>query len=89
MIEDRCGSSVVCNIISDILLDGMVISVYNWNYLQVGLCAVTHYCSYVMDWYLGEIEGLLSSPRPSQMVLSRYWKSMAIIHAELDAMVQE
>ena len=32
MDEDRCGSSVVWNIFSDVSLVNMIISVYNWDY---------------------------------------------------------
>ena len=38
MDEDGCGSSVVWNILSDNLLEDVVLSVYNLGYLQVGLC---------------------------------------------------
>ena len=49
---------------------------------------MAYYCSAVMDWSLNQIENLYSSSRPSQMVLSRFWIYMAIIHAKLDAMYQ-
>ena len=38
MDEDGCGSSRVWNICSGISLDNVVISVYYWDLLQVGLC---------------------------------------------------
>ena len=38
MYEDGYGSSLVLNIHSDISLEDVVISVYYWDYLQVGLC---------------------------------------------------
>ena len=37
MDEDVCSSSRVKKIRSDISLDDVVISVYYWDYLQVGL----------------------------------------------------
>ena len=38
MDEGGCGSNGVLNIHSDVSLDDVVLSVYNWDYLQVGLC---------------------------------------------------
>ena len=69
MGEDGCASSVVWNIHSDISLDNVVLSVYNLDYLQVGLCNRAKCCSADMDWSLDQIENLYSSSRPSQMVL--------------------
>ena len=89
MDEDECGSSEVWNIHSDTSLDDVVLSVYNWGYLQAGLCNWVKCCSTGMYWSLDQIDNLLSSSRPSQMVLQRFWISMASIHVELDAMDQE
>ena len=58
MDEDGCGSSVVWNIQSDISLNDVVLLVYNWNCLQVGLCNRVKCCSADMDWYLYQIENL-------------------------------
>ena len=58
MDEDRCGSSVVWNIFSDVSLVNMIISVYNWDYLQVGLYDVEDYFSTSVDWSLEKIEDL-------------------------------
>ena len=38
MDKDGCGSIVVCNILSDISLDDVVLSIYYWDYIQVGSC---------------------------------------------------
>ena len=38
MDKDGCSSSVVWNILSDISLDNVVLSIYYWDYLQVVLC---------------------------------------------------
>ena len=89
MDEDGCGSSGVCNIRSDISLDNVVLSVYYWGYLQVGSCDMVYYCSAGMDCSLEQIENLYSSSRPSQMILQRFWVSMASIHVELDTMDEE
>ena len=89
MNEYGCGSSGVWKILSDIPLYDVVLSVYFWDFLQVELCAVVYYCSTGVDWSLDQIEDLQSVPRTSQMVLSRFWMSMAIIHDNLDIMVQE
>ena len=88
MDEDEYISSGVWNIHSYISLDDEVLSVYFWDYLQVGLCNQDQCCSAGMDWSLDQIENLQSSSRPSQMVLQRFWISMASIHVELDAMDQ-
>ena len=45
MDEDRCGSSRVCNIHSDVSLDDVVLSVYYSDNLQLGLCDVAYYFS--------------------------------------------
>ena len=37
MYEDGCGSSGICNICSDIIIDDVILSVYYWYYHQVGL----------------------------------------------------
>ena len=58
MDEDGCGSSGVWNIHSDISLDNVVLSVYNWDYLQVVLCNRSNCCSADMDWSLDQIENL-------------------------------
>ena len=58
MDEDGCGSSGVWNICSDVSFDDVVLSVYNWNYLQVGLCNRAKCCSADMDWSLDQIENL-------------------------------
>ena len=58
MDEDGCGSSEVQNIQSDISLDDVVLSVYNWDYLQVGLCNRAKCFSADMDWSLDQIENL-------------------------------
>ena len=52
MDEDGRGASGVWNIFSDISLDGVVLSVYYWDYLQVGLCNRAKCCSADMDWSL-------------------------------------
>ena len=58
MDEDGCGSSGVWNICSYVSLDDVVLSVYNWDYLQVGLCNRKKCCSSEMDWSLDQIENL-------------------------------
>ena len=58
MDKDKCGSSGVCNICSDISLDNVVLSVYYWDYLQVGLCNMAKCCSADMDWSLDQIDNL-------------------------------
>ena len=58
MDEDGCGSSGVRNIRSYISLDDVVLSVYNWDYLQVGLFNRAKCCSDDRDWYLDQIENL-------------------------------
>ena len=58
MDEDGCGSSGVWNIRSDISIDDVVLSVHNWDYLQVGLCNRAKFCSADMDWSLDRIENL-------------------------------
>ena len=55
MADDEFGSSGVWNIRSDISLDDVVLLVYYWDCLQVGLCNVVYYCSAGMDWSLGQI----------------------------------
>ena len=82
-------SSGVWKIFSDISLDDVVLSVYYRDYLQAGLYNWAWCCSDSIYWSLDQIENLWSSSRPSQMVLQRFWISMASIHAELDAMDQE
>ena len=66
----------------------MFLSAYYRNYLQVGLYDVAYCCSSSVYWYLDQIEDLYSASRPSQMVLSRFWVSIASIHDDLDDMVQ-
>ena len=58
MDEDGCGASGVWNIRSDISLDDVILSVYYWDYLQVGLCNRAKCCSTGMDWSLDQIENL-------------------------------
>ena len=58
MEEDGCGSIGVWSIISDISLDDVVLSVYYWDYLQVGLCDMENYCSASTDWSLYQIKNL-------------------------------
>ena len=55
----------------------------------MGLCNRTSYYSDGMDWSLDQIDNLNSYYRLSQMVLQRFWISMASINVELDAMDQE
>ena len=55
----------------------------------MGLCYVAYYCSDGMNWALEKIEDLYSASIPSQMVLLRFWTSMASIIADMDAIVQE
>ena len=42
-----------------------------------------------MDLSLDQTENLWSSSRPSQIVLQRFWISVAIIYAKYEAMYQE
>ena len=58
MDEDRCGFSEVWKICSDISLDDIFLSVYYWDYLQVGLINQAKCCSAGMDWSLEQIENL-------------------------------
>ena len=58
MDEGGCGYSGLWNILSDISLDGVVLSFYDWDYLQVVLCAVEYYCSAGVDCSLDQIEDL-------------------------------
>ena len=61
MDEDGCGYSGVWNIRSDISLEDVVLSVYYWDYLQVGLCNWAKCCSTGMNWSLDQIEDLKST----------------------------
>ena len=56
MDEYGCDSSGVWDILSDISLDDVVLSVYYWYYLQMRLCDLAYYLSAGMDWYLDQIE---------------------------------
>ena len=58
MDKDGCGSCGVWNTFSYISLDDMFLSVYYWDYLQVGLCAVVYYCSAGLGWSLEKIDNL-------------------------------
>ena len=58
MDEYGCDSSVVWNICSDISLANAFLSVYYWDYLQVGLFGVAYYCSAGVYWSLDQIEDL-------------------------------
>ena len=58
MDEDGSGSSGVWKICSDISLEDVVLSVYYWDYLQVGLRNWVKFCSTDMDWSLDQIENL-------------------------------
>ena len=58
MEEDGSGSSGLWNICSDSSLDDVVLSVYNWDYLQVGLCNRAKCCSADMDRSLDQIDNL-------------------------------
>ena len=58
MDEDGCGSSGVWNICSDISLENVVISVYYWDCLQVGLYDIAYYCPSGMDSSLEKVENL-------------------------------
>ena len=58
MDEGGCGSSGLCNIRSDNSLDNVVLSVYYWDYLQVGLCNREKCCSADMGWSLDQIKNL-------------------------------
>ena len=55
MDEDGCGYSGVWNIHSEISLYNGVLSVYYWDFLQVGLCDVVYYFSADVDWFLDQI----------------------------------
>ena len=55
MDEDGCGYSGVWSIHLDISLEDVVLSVYYWDYLQVGLCNREKCCSIGMDWSLDQI----------------------------------
>ena len=58
MDKDGCGSSGVWNIRSYISLDNVVLSVYNWDYVQVVIFHRTECCSADMDWSLDQIDNL-------------------------------
>ena len=58
MDEDGCDFIGVWNIRSDISLDDLVLSVYYWDYLQVGLWNRVKCCSADMDWSLDQVENL-------------------------------
>ena len=58
MDKDGCSSSGIWNIRSDNSLDDVIISIYNWDYLQVGLCNRAKFYSADMDWSLDQIENL-------------------------------
>ena len=58
MDEYGCGASGVWNILSDISLDDVVLSVYYWDYLQFGLFNQAKCCSADMNWSLDQIENL-------------------------------
>ena len=58
MDEDGCGYSGVWNICSDNSHDDVVLSVSNWDYLQVGLCNWVKCCSADMNCSLDQIENL-------------------------------
>ena len=55
MDEDGCGSSGVWNIRSDVSFVDVVLSVFNWDHLQVGLCNRAKCCSADMDCSLEQI----------------------------------
>ena len=69
MDKDVCGSRGVYNILPDISLDNMFLSVYNWYYLQVVLSYVEDCCSAGLDWYLDQTEDLSGASRPIQVIL--------------------
>ena len=58
MEEDGCGSSVVWNIRSDISLESVVLSVYYWDCLPVGLCNRAKCCPAGIYWSLDQIDNL-------------------------------
>ena len=58
MEKDGCCSSVVCNILSEISIDYVVLSVYCGGYLQLGLCDGAYYFFSGVGWYLDKIEDL-------------------------------
>ena len=56
MDEDGCGSSGVWNILPDVSIDDVVLSVYNWDYFQVGLCDVLVCCYDGVDLSFDQID---------------------------------
>ena len=50
MDTEVCGFSGVWEIFWDILLDGVDLPVYHWDYIQVGLCDVMYFCPAGLDW---------------------------------------
>ena len=58
MNEDGRGASGLWDIRSDISLDNVVLSVYYWDYLKLGLCNRAKCFSTGMDWSLDQIDNL-------------------------------
>ena len=56
---------------------------FKWDYVLRRIIALL-----VSNGFWNKLRIHKMPPRPSQMVLSRFWVSMAIIHASFDAMVQ-
>ena len=58
MYEYGCGSGGVRNISPYVSLENVVISVYYWDCLQVGLYDIAYYCPSGMDSSLEKVENL-------------------------------
>ena len=89
MEKDVCGCIGIWSIFLDVSLDYVVISYYHWNFLQVRFCDVADNCSTGVDWYFDLIKDLQSASIPSKMALQRLCISVASIHDNMNANVQE
>ena len=58
MYEYGCGSGGVRNISPYVTLENVVISVYYWDYLQMGIYAVIYCFSSIVDWHFEPINDL-------------------------------
>ena len=88
MDEGGYGSGVLWNIFLGVSFYNVVLSVYQCNLIQLVLFDVVYHFSSDVDFYLHQIEGIYGVSRPNQVVLSRIWFYVAIIHDYMDSIVQ-
>ena len=89
MDEYGCDSGIVWNILPDILLGDVVLSVYYWYYFQVVIFDMYSYWCSFFHWSLDQIKNLLVVYRPSQVVIPSGWFCVYIIRDNLDGIVPE